>query len=96
MIKLILTFFTIFLSELGCKTQLTTLLLSSNKNANILGVFLFTSAALILANGLAAFIGSFGAKYLDMIPLRLLSGIGFIAIGIFSIFEHFKVIEHTH
>ena len=96
MIKLILAFLTIFVSELGCKTQITTLLLSSNKNANILAIFLFTSTALLLANALAAYIGSFGAKYLDMIPLRLISGIGFIAIGVFSVFEHFRLIEHTH
>jgi putative Ca2+/H+ antiporter (TMEM165/GDT1 family) len=96
MIKLILAFLTIFISELGCKTQITTLLLSSNKNANILGIFILTSIALLLANALAAYIGSFGAKYLDMIPLRLISGIGFVAIGVFSIFEHFKFINHTH
>jgi putative Ca2+/H+ antiporter (TMEM165/GDT1 family) len=90
MTSLITIFVTVFLAELGDKTQLATILFSSNKDTNAFTVFLVASLALVASTAIAVLLGSYGAKYLDMIPLKLIAGIGFIAIGTFTIFEHFK------
>jgi len=90
MASLITIFITVFLAELGDKTQLATILFSSNKDTNSFMVFLAASLALVASTAIAVLLGSYGAKYLDMIPLKLIAGIGFIAIGAFTIFEHFK------
>ncbi len=42
-------------------------------------------AALVVSTGLAVLIGSQGARYLEMVPLKLIAGIGFLAIGGWSI-----------
>jgi putative Ca2+/H+ antiporter (TMEM165/GDT1 family) len=53
-------------------------------------VFLAASTALVVATGIAALIGSQGARYLEMVPLKLIAGVGFIAIGAWSLLEHFR------
>ena len=39
---------------------------------------------------LAVLIGGQGARYLEMVPLKLIAGVGFIAIGAWSLLEHFR------
>ncbi len=89
MLKLAAVFTVVFLAELGDKTQLAVLLFSTGKDANPFMVFLAASTALVLSTGLAVMAGSLGSHYLDMIPLKLIAGIGFVAIGLWSLFEHF-------
>ena len=89
MLKLAAVFAAIFIAELGDKTQLAVLLFSSDKDANPYLVFFAASAALVLSTGLAVLVGNFGARYLDMLPLKLFAGIGFIALGCLVFFEHF-------
>ena len=90
MLKLIVIFLTIFLAELGDKTQIATLLYASDKNNNPILIFIFASLALIASTAIAVLIGTYGQKYLDVIPLKLIAGIGFIVIGIWTIFEYLK------
>jgi putative Ca2+/H+ antiporter (TMEM165/GDT1 family) len=90
MVKLAAIFAAVFLAELGDKTQLATLLFASDRAQNPVLVFLAASAALVVATGLAVLIGSQGARYLEMVPLKLIAGLGFIAIGGWSIIEHFR------
>ena len=94
--KFLLAFGTIFLSELGCKTQMTTLLLSSNKTSNVWMVFVLTSTALLIANGFAAVLGNFASKHIDVIPMKLIAGIGFVILGIITIVEHCNGVGHHH
>ena len=54
------------------------------------GVFIAAALALCLSTGLAVLLGSVGARYLDGIPLKLIAGIGFIAIGAWSLVEHIR------
>ena len=77
----ITTFFTIFLAEMGDKTQLTTITLSSTTNKP-LAVFLGSSIALILATLLGALAGGSIANLIPAFLLKLLSGIVFLIIGI--------------
>jgi putative Ca2+/H+ antiporter (TMEM165/GDT1 family) len=78
------------MAELGDKTQLATLLFASDRNLHPLLVFLAAAGALVVATGMAVLVGNYGARYLEMLPLKLIAGIGFIAIGAWSILEHFR------
>ena len=75
------TFATVFFAEMGDKTQLTTITLSSTTNKP-LAVFIGSSLALILATLLGALAGGSIANLIPAFLLRLLSGIVFLIIGI--------------
>ena len=75
------TFITVFLAEMGDKTQLTTITLSSTTNKP-LAVFMGSSLALILATLLGALAGGSIANLIPAFLLKLLSGIVFLIIGI--------------
>ena len=51
---------------------------------------LSAASALVLSPGLAVLIGNQAARYLEMAPLKLIAGLGFIAIGCWAVVEHFK------
>jgi putative Ca2+/H+ antiporter (TMEM165/GDT1 family) len=78
-------FGTVFLAELGDKTQLATLLYAGNKENSKLFVFLASSSALVLASGLAVLVGTVIEKYVNPRCLSWLAGIGFIVIGMWTI-----------
>ena len=75
------TFFTVFLAEMGDKTQLTTITLSSTTNKP-LAVFMGSSIALILATLLGALAGGSISNLIPAFLLKLLSGLVFLFIGI--------------
>ena len=75
------TFITVFLAEMGDKTQLTTITLSSTTNKPV-AVFIGSSIALILATLLGALAGGSIATLIPDFLLKLLSGIVFLIIGI--------------
>ena len=75
------TFVTVFLAEMGDKTQLTTITLSSSTNKP-LAVFIGSSIALILASLLGALAGGSIANIIPAFLLKLLSGIVFLSLGI--------------
>ncbi len=90
MFELVSIFAVIFLAEMGDKTQLATLLFASNRDLNPVLVFLAASSALLVATGIAVLLGNVGARYLETLPLKLIAGIGFIAIGGWTVVEHFR------
>ena len=75
------TFVTVFLAEMGDKTQLTTITLSSTTNKP-LAVFIGSSLALISATLLGVLAGGSIANLIPAFLLKLLSGIVFLIIGI--------------
>ena len=75
------TFVTVFLAEMGDKTQLTTITLSSTTNKP-LAVFIGSSIALILATLLGALAGGSIANLVPAFLLKLLSGTVFLVLGI--------------
>ena len=74
------TFTTVFLAELGDKTQLATLALSSSTNRP-LAVFIGSSSALVLASFIGAIAGGSLAKNIPTEFLQLAAAMGFILIG---------------
>lgn len=90
MSQLFAIFVSVFLAELGDKTQLATVLFASDKNLSPLSVFVAAAAALVVSTGVAVFAGTMAQEYLPKIPLKLIAGIMFVAIGAWNIFEHFR------
>ena len=90
MLKLAAVFVAVFVAELGDKTQLATLLFASGKDLPAIHVFIAAASALVLSTALAVMVGNLGGRYLDMVPLKPISGAGFIAIGLWILVEHFR------
>ena len=87
---LLTTFATVFLAEMGDKTQLTTITLSSTTNKP-LAVFIGSSLALILATLLGALAGGSIANLIPAFLLKLLSGIVFLILGLNLLAKSIKV-----
>ena len=82
-LKLFATVFaTIFIAELGDKTQLATFLYASDDAHPRLTVFAASAAALVLASAIAVLGGSLVAEYVHPKVVRWVAGIGFVAIGV--------------
>ena len=80
-------FVTIFLAEIGDKTQVATMLFSSDMNTNKWAVFLGSSAALVSAAGIGVLFGAQLERMISPHTLKLLAGIGFIGIGIWTLLK---------
>jgi len=78
---LISTFLTVFLAELGDKTQLATVALSGTSDRP-LAVFLGSASALVLASLLGALAGGSVASVVPTQLLQLIASVGFLIIGI--------------
>ncbi len=78
---LLSTFITIFIAELGDKTQLATLTISGTSNKP-LAVFLGSSFALVFASLLGALAGGSISNFVPEFILKLIASITFFIIGI--------------
>ena len=84
--KLLFTVFVaVFIAELGDKTQLATMLFAADKEVSKLTVFAGASLALIVASGIGVLAGSVISQYISEKHLHYIAGIGFIAIGIWTL-----------
>ena len=80
--KLFATVFgTVFIAELGDKTQLATFLYASDADNSRLTVFLASGLALIVASALGVLAGSLVAQFVNPAIVRWVAGLGFIAVG---------------
>ena len=77
----------VFLAELGDKTQLATVLFASKEPSNLLLVFAAASLALMLSSGIAVALGSTLSNYIDPKVLSNVAGAGFIAIGVWTVWQ---------
>jgi putative Ca2+/H+ antiporter (TMEM165/GDT1 family) len=75
-------FFTVFVAELGDKTQLATLLYASDASHPKLTVFAASAAALVLTSALGVLAGAVVAEYVSPRVVRWVAGLGFVAVGI--------------
>ncbi len=86
--KIFLTIFaSVFIAELGDKTQLATMLFAADKDLSKYTVFIAASAALIVASALGVLAGSFLTEYINEKYLHYIAGIGFIGIGVFTLYN---------
>jgi len=87
-IKILLTVFTtVFLAELGDKTQLATLLFAADKDVSKWTVFIGASMALVVASGIGVLAGGFVSQHINEKYLNYLAGVGFIVIGIWTLLK---------
>jgi putative Ca2+/H+ antiporter (TMEM165/GDT1 family) len=78
-------FLSVFVAELGDKTQLATLLFASNPETSKVGVFLAAAGALVASSLLAVLVGERLGAWLRPDLVKTLAGVSFIAIGGFML-----------
>jgi putative Ca2+/H+ antiporter (TMEM165/GDT1 family) len=87
-LKLLATVFsTVFLAELGDKTQLATILFASKEGVSLSTVFVGASLALIATTAVGVAAGSVVANFIDPKYLSYAAGVGFIGIGAFTLWQ---------
>ena len=92
---LLSTFITIFIAELGDKTQLATLTMSGASNKP-LAVFLGSSSALVLASLVGALAGGSISNFVPEIILKSIASITFFIIGIKLFINSFTTNENEN
>ena len=80
-------FTSVFIAELGYKTQLATMLFASDKDISKVTVFAGASLALVLTSGLGVVAGSALSQYVSEKFLHYLAGVGFITIGVWTLLK---------
>lgn len=87
-IKMLLAVFaSIFIAELGDKTQLATILFAADRGVGKMTVFLGSSLALILTSALGVLLGTTLSECISAKYMSLLAGVGFIIIGSWSLYR---------
>lgn len=80
-------FASVFIAELGDKTQLATMLFAADKDVNKFTVFIAASFALLVATALGVLAGSLLSAYINEKYLHYLAGVGFIVIGVYTLYN---------
>ena len=75
----------VFIAELGDKTQLATLLFAADREVSRWTVFAGASLALVATSAIAVAAGAALAQYLNPRYLHYVAGVGFIAIGAWTL-----------
>jgi putative Ca2+/H+ antiporter (TMEM165/GDT1 family) len=87
---LLSTFLTVFIAELGDKTQLATLTISGNSKKPF-AVFLGSSSALVFASLIGALTGGSISSFLPEVFLKSIASIAFFIIGIRLFINSFSI-----
>jgi putative Ca2+/H+ antiporter (TMEM165/GDT1 family) len=86
--KIFVTIFaSVFIAELGDKTQLATMLFAADKDVSKFTVFIAASFALIVATALGVLAGSLLSSYINEKHLHYIAGVGFIVIGVYTLYH---------
>jgi len=86
MIRAFFTVFTtVFIAEIGDKTQLATMLFASEAKVNKWVIFAGSAVALTLAAAIGVMVGAQLERIVSPKTLKVIAGAGFIAIGIWTI-----------
>jgi putative Ca2+/H+ antiporter (TMEM165/GDT1 family) len=78
-------FASVFIAELGDKTQLATLLFAADREVSRWTVFAGAALALVTASAIGVAAGAALAQYINPRYLHYLAGAGFVAIGIWML-----------
>jgi putative Ca2+/H+ antiporter (TMEM165/GDT1 family) len=80
-----IVFVSVFVAELGDKTQLATLLFATDPKLGRLGVFVAASTALVCSSLLAVVLGEQISRFVAPATLKALAGSGFVVIGLWML-----------
>ena len=83
----LIVFGTVFMAELGDKTQLATLLYASDGKVGRTNVFIAAALALVVSTALAVLAGSFVAKFIPVRYLQVAAGVGFVVFGAWTLYS---------
>lgn len=84
--KLLATIFgSVFVAELGDKTQLATMLFASKSDVSRWQVFVAASAALVVSTAIGVFAGKFVTEIVSEQVLKYVAGCAFLAIGAWTL-----------
>lgn len=78
-------FVTVFLAEIGDKTQLATMLFAAEAKSSKWVIFAGSALALVLAAAIGVLVGAQIERFVSPRTLKIVAGAGFIAIGIWTI-----------
>lgn len=78
-------FVSVFVAELGDKTQLATMLFASDKDASKITIFIGAALALVLTSAIGVLAGSLISQYVSEKTLSYVAGAGFIVIGVWTL-----------
>ena len=82
-LRVVMTVFaSVFVAELGDKTQLATLLFAADKQVAKWAVFAGSASALVLASAIGVLAGGFVSEHVNVKYLHYCAGAGFVAIGV--------------
>jgi putative Ca2+/H+ antiporter (TMEM165/GDT1 family) len=85
-VKIFLSVFaTVFLAEIGDKTQLATMLFAAEGKTSKWVIFAGSALALALAAGIGVLVGAQIERFISPRTLKIVAGTGFIAIGVWTI-----------
>ena len=82
---LLAVFTTVFIAELGDKTQLATMLFVADKRVSKLSIFIGASFALIVTSAIGVLAGGIFSQYVGERNLHYFAGVGFVAIGVWTL-----------
>ncbi len=78
-------FASVFLAELGDKTQLATMLFAAEGDNPKLTVFLASASALVLTSAIGVVAGAAVSQIVSPRALAIVAGLGFVAIGLWTL-----------
>ena len=78
---------TVFLAELGDKTQLATLLFASRSPSHLITVFVGAALALVFTSAIGVAVGGTLAHYINAKYLDYAAGAAFVLIGLWTIWK---------
>lgn len=80
-------FASVYIAELGDKTQLATMLFASDKEVSKWVVFFAASTALVATSALGVLAGSVVSEFVSEKTLGLVAEMGFIAVGAWTLYS---------
>ena len=83
--QLVVIFLSVFIAEVGDKTQLATMLFATDASVSKTGVFLAAAAALVLSTLVAVLAGGVVARFVPESTLKIAAGVGFVLVGIWTL-----------
>jgi putative Ca2+/H+ antiporter (TMEM165/GDT1 family) len=87
-LKILTTVFTsVFIAELGDKTQLATMLFAADRDTSKMTVFVGAALALVLTSAIGVAAGSIVSQYVSEKTLQYVAGVGFIGIGLWTLIK---------
>jgi putative Ca2+/H+ antiporter (TMEM165/GDT1 family) len=84
---LLTIFLSVFIAELGDKTQIATMLFATNSRVGKGGIFVASASALVVSSAIAVTAGELITRIVAPSVLKAVAGVGFILVGVWTLFS---------